>query len=403
LGSVLIDWLSAILPVGTIIPGGTVLTIDSDGELVNERRLRSTVSGSWSSTVEVCNVWADKFYRGKPLPVGELVVGTSVYISGNPAKYLQGHNVYGSDDINQLAALFFEQVAISLNLDKNTQDLWYQLGLSGNYEPTRIDITYNYRVEGGSEGVNAWIRAAHTNARVSHKSASPLENNTLYFGKHSRRHTIKFYNKYAEMKDHPPCPQLRDLRINLKDALISAVSIVTVDSTSLSPLNYDYIDEDKGWSGSFRNSFNTIVDKIKNDADGILRVEQCFRGKKLRDMGHSKARGLDAMVIRQLYDDGLKGLTLSGQTVNNAVTAASVGRGTYNFYVLWLAGALDLTIYGRSHVSAQRKKLLAFGVDISLPVSPSNGPVVVPLIRVLEAVPVSAPAFYYEYQLLAAA
>lgn len=377
------------------------MNISSEGELLNERLLPVKVGGSWSSAITVCNVWRRRADRGNPVPPQGLklgLVGTSVYISGNPAKYLQGHNVYGSDDLPQLAALFFQAVAKFLGFDKNTQDLWYQIGFTGQYEPTRLDITNNYRVEGGSEGVNQWIRAAHSSARVSHKNAGVLRGNTLYFGKESRRHTIKMYNKYQDLIVHRPCSMIRDIDVTLSDALLEKHSF-----KNLGKRENGWVFAPCSWNHISTRSFNSIVNRMFKDADGLLRVEQTFRGKKLRDLGFDLARGLDEMKVRQLYNDGMKSFTLSSQTVSNDINPQSVGKPAYKMYLSWMGGYLDLNAFSRPTVWKHRKTLLEFGVDITIPRDEKNTPVVIPLIRVLEAVPASAPDFYRQYGLLAAA
>lgn len=339
-----------------------MVRLSPDGEIEHEKAVPLDVGGSWTDKVRVCNVWARRASRGEPVPFNVSVAPTYVYISGNPAKYLQGHNIYGTDDLSVLASKFFATVAKQLNFSKDTQDLWEQIGRSGKYEVTRIDITYNFRVDGGSDAVNTWIRSAHTNSRATHKNASVLRGNTLYFGKHSRRHTIKIYNKYQDLLVHKPCQQIRNLG----------------------------------------NHFNDVWNRIYEDANGLLRVEQTFRAKKLRDLGIDKGWGLTAMAIRRLYDEGMKQLSISQQIPNNDITKDTVGRGVYTAYLAWKCGEYDANHYGRATVHRHRRALLPFGVDILLPNGEGNQVVTVPLIRVLEAIPAEAPSFYRDFGLLAA-
>jgi II/X family phage/plasmid replication protein len=343
-----------------------MIRLSADGDIETEYGVPMQILGSYSSSVQVCNVWAFRSQRGNPVPPGFAASGTYVYISGNPAKFLQGHNIYGTDNLSELSRLFFGRVAEALGFDKATADMWRHVGRSGRYELTRIDITYNYRVEGGSASVNDWIRAAHNNSRASHKNAGVLRGNTLYFGKHSRRHTIKIYNKRQDLDAHPPCPLLRE-------------------------------------AGVFAGvNFNDVWDLMHDDADGLLRVEQTFRGRKLRDMGYEDAREIDMGTIRKMFDDGMDGLTISGQVPNSQISKESVGRGAYSAYLAWKCGELDCSKHPRNTVWRHRRSLLPYGVDITLPRQEGNDLVVVPLVRVLEAVPVDAPDWYRRYNLLAA-
>lgn len=396
IGVFVIDWISAILPVNTSIPGGVAITLSPDGEIEQEKVLGMGVGGSFEDTVRVCNIWSSRSQRGKPLPVGFSVIATSVYISGNPAKYLQGHNIYGTDKLPELASLFFRTVAKNLGLDVFTQDLWSNIGRTGDYELTRLDITYNYRVDGGNDEVNEWIRTAHNSARVSHKNVSPLKGNTLYFGKHSRRHTIKIYNKYQDLQAHPISRILMDINVLSVEnyiqediAIPQAVNGTRCDLNTLLQVN--------------GNTYGLIVDSMVKDSIGLIRVEQCFRGKKLREMGFETAQCLGEKEVMQMFKDGMKGFNITSQVPVNGISKETVGRGAYMFYLEWVTGNLDCSQHNRQTVYNNRKKLLPYGIDITLPCCEGNKVVTVPLIRTIEAVPVSPPSFYYTYGLLAAA
>lgn len=363
----MIDWISAILPVSTTVPySGVRLELSADGEILNENVLPATVTGSWSSTVVCCNIWKQRHLRCQPVPAGRRLGETYVYVSGNPAKYLQGHNIYGSDDVFALTSLFFSTVAKNLGLSLDVQDLWSQIGTSGRFELTRIDVTYNFRVDGGSDGVNRWIRACHRTGRISHKHASPLQGNTLYFGKNSRRHTVKFYNKRQDLNAHP-----------------------------IDPMLYNH-----------SACWGAVHDAMLNDAEGLLRCEQTFRGKKLREMGFDyNIYGLTSMRIKHMFNDGLSGLNISENIRNDAVDKKIVGNAAYTIYLLWLSGLYDPSNYSRMTNYRHRKVLLEYGIDITLDSQTviDDRKMEIPLIEYIKASPVVAPSFYHEYGLLKAA
>lgn len=363
----MIDWISAILPVDDEVPfSGIRVELSADGEILNEKALPTSVTGSYSSEVICSNIWAERLHRCHPVPVGRRLGQTYVYISGNPAKFLQGHNIYGSDDIFTLSALFFSAVAKNLGLDIDVQDRWFQIGRTGRYELTRVDITYNFRVDGGSDQVNKWIRAAHRTARMSHKNASPLKGNTLYFGKHSRRHTVKFYNKRQDLDAHP--------------------------------IDKKILEHSACWG--------SVHDAMLKDAEGLLRCEQTFRGKKLREMGFDRnIYGMDMQRIKDMFNDGLKGLNISENIKKDVVSKELVGPAAYTAYLQWLAGIYDDATHSRMTRHRHRKALLPFGIDITLHRQDysQSMKIEVPLIETIKATPAVAPSFYTEYGLLAAA
>ena len=90
----MIDWVTAILPCNhdpSKLISGMVMSFDSRGqnEWVVNKQL--SVEGSHSSTIQV------KSYSP-----------TEIWVSGNPAKFLQGHNIFGTDDLSYLMGRFFD-------------------------------------------------------------------------------------------------------------------------------------------------------------------------------------------------------------------------------------------------------------------------------------------------------
>ncbi|MBX8828371.1 phage/plasmid replication protein, II/X family, partial [Ochrobactrum sp. SFR4] len=59
--------------------------------------------------------------------------------SGNPSKFMQGHNLFGTDDLVGLMNDVLEKICTSLNLEPSTEDKisW----LYGDYTISRIDLT----------------------------------------------------------------------------------------------------------------------------------------------------------------------------------------------------------------------------------------------------------------------
>lgn len=356
----MIDWLSIILPVNTVIPGGHVLKVCPDGEVESETINPLMVKGSFDNSCIVTNVHVDRCLRGQPVKPYELFQ-TYVYLSGNPSKFLQGHNIHGTNDIMPLVVKWVMKLAKSIGLGVDVALEWGTVAGQGEYEITRIDITESYRVPGDNKNVSKWIYAAHRTARMSHKAASLSGGDTLYFGKSSRRHSVKIYNKLKEMIKHPIDKKLKDP-------------------------SKDY------------------EKRILDDAENLLRVEVTYRARKLREMGLEMGKHFDAKVIRMLHSESVKGIHISEQIPNYKVNKEIVGRAAYCSYLAWLGGE-DLKMeLKKSSFYEHRNKLLPFGVDIAIPrdLDNTHQDNVIPLIQVLEAVPVETPEWYYAEGLIAA-
>lgn len=352
----MIDWLSLILPSDVRIKGGRNIRLTPDGEIDFEKDVPYMLKGSYDTGVQLCNIPKYRSDRGKSIDM-TFYADSYVYISGNPSKYLQGHNVYGTNDLKTLVAAWLLQIALDLNLPLLVAYDWEHLAITGNYEITRIDITENFRVGKTSDDVSRWLHEAHKTARVSHKSASILKGDTFYFGKHSRRHTIKLYNKYTELTAHGVDPKLLEYR-----------------------------------------------DRIMEDAEGLLRIESCYRAKKLRDLGIEKASDFDRLELRifDMYKKDLESIQISAQQVTNEINIDTVGAGAYGAYRMWADGVMVKHMLPKNTFYRYRRLLLPLGVDLTIPpVEPTN---TVKLKRIIiEDIKVElTPSWYYDNNLIAA-
>src|ERR1700686_517408 len=86
-GPALIDWLTAHIPIrsAAALRTGEVSSVDADGVVEWVSAKRKSVQGSHSGSITV-----KRFRDGV------------VEFAGSPAKFLQGHNVFGSDDLQGL-------------------------------------------------------------------------------------------------------------------------------------------------------------------------------------------------------------------------------------------------------------------------------------------------------------
>lgn len=141
----MIDWVTARLPCQNSgdICDGKVIKINADDTAIEwTTQTRLSLTGSHDSSISIRSVTEN-----------------TIEISGNPAKFLQGHNLFGSNDLRLLMWVFFETLLsmYDIGLNPTIQDL--QAIKEGRYTVSRVDINETWFLKNRSE-VMAWIRAA---------------------------------------------------------------------------------------------------------------------------------------------------------------------------------------------------------------------------------------------------
>ncbi len=179
--TVMIDWVTARVPLASdgLINGGCFVSIDALGEVEYRTDKRLMLEGSHESRIAV---------RG----------GLGVLeISGNPAKFLQGHNLFGPSELVPLMDRCLHVVADKLGLRASAYDriAWFR----GNYDLSRVDIAR--MIDCGASGrVNKVLNALGLIARRKYQARSVIGSGTVYVGKGSRRQVLKFYDKGYEIQ-----------------------------------------------------------------------------------------------------------------------------------------------------------------------------------------------------------
>lgn len=195
----MIDWFTGIVGYsGELLKLNKVVELTPSGEIIwtTERKLQ--VRGSYDASVQL----------GRSLPNESMLVASRKYdlecmpvcliISGNPSKFLQGHNVFGPSvaSLSPVVQAVIRGLPGEIRPGDADSELWPALHRS------RVDITTS--IDMGSHSlVHEWLRAAATSTRSRHGRAL-VSGDTVYWGKHSRRWTMKAYCKFCELREHGP-------------------------------------------------------------------------------------------------------------------------------------------------------------------------------------------------------
>lgn len=277
-----------------------------------------------------------------------------IYFTGNPVKFLQGHNLFGTNDIRHLMRLFFDELLTDKHkaLGLCPDPFQYDLIQDGHYELTRVDINESWHLNNSRE-VQAWIRAVGETAYLKHRGAGQFSGDTAYFGKNSRRWGLKCYSKGNEIKakDHKLPPEL-------------------------------------------------CIPEMLEYADKALRIEAFIRQLELKRRGLHLVSNWDIDTPTELLLECISKLELSDVYMLKDDVLDSLPHRLRLTYQSWLNGDDLKQILPHNTFYRYKKALREYGIDISAkPPKEKNN--VIPLIRFLEAKPVGIPDWAYEKNLVA--
>lgn len=333
----MIDWITAELPcLHTPLHGGVVCKTDREGVIEWETSCFLSSVGSFEAKMQYRSSGGDGEGRA-----------THLLISGNPAKFFQGHNAFGSDDLIGLVYDVYSSICELERLEPGAASR-REVAL-GEYRLRRIDITQSFALPSRAD-VRAWLRAAEYCSR--NRAGRPAASGTtLYWGKKSQRWSIKAYCKGDELDTRK---KGHELPLQLQGT------------------------------------------PIKDWADNKLRIELTLRGKELDELGVNSAKLLKGQ-IEALYQTYLSRLTMTGQIKLSEADRQKLPRPLALTYTLWLEGHDLRSVLPKATYYRHRIALLEqHNIDIALSRENSGQSNVVPLIRVLQAEPVSIPDWAFE-------
>jgi len=335
-----IDWATVELPCLHLpIDSGSINKILPGGELGWSSPCRMSVPGSYESSITVRSSGGDGGGRA-----------THITLSGNPSKFLQGHNVFGSDDLLSLVYDVYKIVCSSLGIVPRLSDL--RKVKEGDYRLINIDINYSFELPTRGD-VLAWIRAMEFKSKTRHGRPSK-RGGTLYWGKSSSRWALKVYCKGEELEGG----KKHRLPDQLKETPIAA------------------------W------------------ADNKLRLELRLLSKEIQELGIGQARDMTISRIETLFSQYVKRIEMNEQIALSSKVQLELPVKFQSTYIHWNNGVDLRSILPESTYYRHRKGLLPYGIDIGLRKEHADRSNVIPLIRVLEAAPVSIPDWAFEQGLI---
>jgi II/X family phage/plasmid replication protein len=321
-----IDWTKIRVPIQVTgkIPGDRICIISPDGELKWEKIRAVEVVGSFEGNVHV-----------SACPVTGALV-----IDGNPAKFFQGHNVFGSDDIHGLVHALVMNVVRFLELEISPE---VQQMLDCDYiELAHVDINEMYSV-GTLLHARAAVRAIGELGTMRHRGRALLKEGTAYFGKHSRRSAVKVYAKGDELRDHKL------------------------------PKNLPFADE------------------IESFASDKLRIEVVLRGMELKSLGLDMLCNWKPDTGVTLHRDYIGRVNLPENVELPPAVLEGLPARLQLAYSAWLRGDDLRATLPRMTFYRYRKALLPHGVDLLALRTKDPQSNVFPLRRVIELRPAGVP------------
>lgn len=206
----MVDWLTVELPdpVGLPVNAGHILRVSADGLVEWTTPARLSVEGSWSSNMTFRCVGAESHDDERSRASWELRAGelreSGLEISGNPAKFLHGHNLFGTDDVASLLSGVVGKAKGSIWPDLfECPEIDFSQGLV-----SRIDLTGSWLLD-RAEDVVPFLRAMEERVWCPYRGRGVMEagGSTLYYGrtakgKRAKDWALKLYSKGREISVH---------------------------------------------------------------------------------------------------------------------------------------------------------------------------------------------------------
>lgn len=355
----MIDWLAFRAPLSWVEPinGGRLVRLRQDGSVdyvVDQSRALVSPEASWE--VGSCNPnqtqARTRSSYASSLRVRSVELGM-VEVSGNPAKWFQGHNLFGTDDVPGLFLATMERVASMVDVEPSDDDraAW----LRGDARISRVDCTTMLELD-SLEEVMEWLRAADQVANVKWRGRGHYDPGTLTFGRSE---------KGKRAKDWQLVLYCKGKEISLP--------------------------------GHELNPELPMASELWEWAQNKLRIELRLRSAELKRLGLLTVGDWkdpeQAALLRGRYFSKVE---MSEQQMMHISREGDLKPSEMNALAAWRAGADPKSYMKHSTFFRCRKSIMeTVGIDIGARV---NVTPFVPLVRALEARPATVPAWAQDLQ-----
>lgn len=334
----MIDWLDTTIDhLHDPLPTGRVAGISPDGEIEWQSPCRLEIRGSYDNRMWIRSQGGDG--TGK---------ATQLYISGNPVKFLQGHNVFGTEDINALLHETLRKASTYIDIPL---DLAIAKSTTGNYSIKRLDVTRSFQFANRNE-VAAVLAALAIKSR-SRRGRAQTKGTTVYHGLGSRRWSFKFYGKADELE--------AGRKHALPDQLLDT--------------------------------------PIKEFSENLLRAELQLRSKELDEIGIHTGSDVTPSVLNRVYRSYFGRLEMSAQATIPSKEIGLLKRCFRDTYLLWVQGIDPRPLMTKTTFFRHRAELIKYGIDVSIP-KQSDADKIIPLFRQVTGSPVEVPEWAYSQDLI---
>jgi len=334
---VLIDWLTFDLPYRAARVFSQEFEKPWDSDIIRPKRIsRHGVEGSFSSKMQV------------------MCAEGRMMVSGNPVKFFTGQNVIGLHDLQELVLLTYEAILVACRIPDCPEAR--AAIRDGTVNLTRVDVTDHWDI-GTDDDCRVFLQAVGDRATIRKRGRGHFNSDFCSVGwgfgndlsngdkkNGSRRSTLKFYNKFEEIKRHPM-------------------------------------------------TCGRAAEKLLTEwVEGKVRVEACFRGMELKRLGYKLSRDWDEQAPRDLLNTFLERLEMPDQVTLLDDTEKEVPRTVRATYDLWASGFDMKGRLPKNTFYRHRRILLEHGIDISIPKKDVQRPGrTLQLVRILEAKPANFP------------
>lgn len=303
----MIDWLTLTEIPCTHDPellfNGMELVVDKDKNVILQKNIHKGVTGSYDSRVSIRTD-------------NKSSIGRYVQISGNPSKFFQGHNLFGSNDVFALSKALIYRIFKECGLSPDEQER--TLIENGFMKLTRVDITESRAMESRAQ-VKSTVRALSLYAEATRRGRGELiKDGTCYWGRHSKYWTLKVYCKgdEIEVKKHKISPE------------------------------------------------HPFILPLTQHADKLLRMELVLRNKIIKKLGLSYVGNWREGMEEKVYKDYLGKLTIPDRAAIPEDKFEGIPNRLMRAYSHWLNGDDVRRHYSKTTVYRHRRDLLSYGVDI---------------------------------------